>query len=193
MATREREITVEDVWRLACSPDNDAKRICLIDGELLITMSPGRLHGRLALRIGRFIADYADKHSLGEAAVEVGYHPPDDTKTLLIPDVAFEGKARAEQPLGTGYAPFMPDMAVEIISPSQSLAEARRKAEVYLRHGTAVVWLVHPAEQNAEIWTAGNEVVPKSETIDLDGTLTGGAVLPGFTLPLSRLFQSKRD
>ncbi len=188
MATQERVYTVDDVWRLACSPENDAKKICLINGELLITMSPGRLHGRLTLRIGRFIADYADRHSLGEAAVEVGYHPPDDIKTLLIPDVAFEGKARAEQPLGAGYAPFMPDLAVEIISPSQSLAEGRRKAKVYLRHGTAMVWLVDPAEKNAEIWTAENRDAPQSETIGMDDELSGGAVLPGFTLPLRHLF-----
>ena len=46
MATRERIYTVDDVWRLACAPENDAKKICLINGELLITMSPSRLHGR---------------------------------------------------------------------------------------------------------------------------------------------------
>ena len=188
MATQERLYTVEDVWRLASVPENDAKKICLIDGELLFTMSRGQIHGRLALRIGRYIADYADMHNLGEAAVEVGYHPPDDTNTLLIPDVAFEGRARASQTASAGYAPYMPDLAVEIISPSQSLAEARRKAEVYLRHGTEMVWLVHPAEKNAEVWTAGIDDEPQSETVDLDGELSGGAVLPGFTLSLRQLF-----
>ncbi len=193
MATREREYTVEDVWRLACAPENDAKKICLIDGELVITMSPGRLHGRLALRIGRFIADYADLHDLGEAAVEVGYRSPDDRKTLLIPDVAFESKARAEQPVGVGFVPFMPDIAVEIISPSQTLAQARRKAKVYLRLGTAMVWLVDPSKKNAEIWTLGTDGAPQSETVNLEGELSGGAVLPGFTLPLRRLFQPERN
>ena len=188
MATREPEYTIGDVWRLACAPENDTKKYCLIDGELLVTMSPGQLHGRLALRIGRFIADYADKHHLGEAAVEVGYHSPDDQQTLLIPDVAFEGRAQASQPAITGYAPYMPDLAVEIISPSQSLVDAQRKAKVYLRHGTAIVWLVHPGEKNAEIWTSEDDGTPQRETIDLVGGLSGGTVLPGFTLPLRRLF-----
>ena len=140
MATRERIYTVDDVWQLARSPEYHARKICLIDGEMLVTMSPVRLHGRLALRIGRYIADYAEKHNLGEAAVEVGYHPPNDRKTLLIPDVAFEQKAQAEQAIGTGYTPFMPDLAVEIISPSQSLAQARRKAECLSasRHGDSM-------------------------------------------------------
>ena len=184
MATRERLYTVDDVWRLARAPENDARKICLIDGELVITMSPGRLHGRLALRIGRYLADFADLHDLGEAAVEVGFHSPDDRQTLLFPDVAFEGKARAEKPVGAGYVPFMPDLAVEIISPAQ----ARRKASVYLRHGTSMVWLVHPAEKTAEVWAPGSDGAPQSETVDTEGNLSGGAVLPGFALPLDRLF-----
>ena len=188
MATEERLYTVDDVWQRACAPENETYKIFLIDGELLITMSPGRLHGRLALRVGRFIADYADKNDLGEAAVVVGYHSSDDRHTLLIPDVAFEGKARAEQKVGTGYVPFMPDLAVEIISPSQSLVDGRRKAKIYLSHGTVIVWLVHPAENSIEIWTIADDNLPHSETIALDGELTGGTVLPGFTLPLWRLF-----
>lgn len=188
MATREREYTVDDVWRLACAPENEARKICLIDGELLITMSPGQIHGRLALRIGQYIANFADERDLGEAAVEVGYYPPDDRETLLIPDVAFEGFAQASRPATAGYAPFMPDLAVEIISPSQSLAQARRKAGVYLQHGTALVWLVDPAEKRAEVWSAGDDGEPRSESLGIDDELSGGAVLPGFSLPLRRLF-----
>ena len=184
MATRECAYTVGDVWRLACAPENEANKYCLIDGELLVTMSSGQLHGRLALRIGRFIADYADKYNLGETAVEAGYHPPDVQHTVLIPDVAFESRARASQPAIAGYAPYMPDLAVEIISPSQSLVEAKRKAKVYLSHRTAMVWLVHPEKKNAEIWTAGADGTLQGETIDLDGELSAGPVLPGFTLPL---------
>ena len=188
MAIQARVYTVDDVWRLEQQPINPAEKYYLIDGELCIKMSPSRMHGRLALRIGRFIANYADEHNLGETAVEAGYHPPDDRRTLLLPDVSFEGRARAAQPPLEKYAPFMPDLAVEIISPSQTLEETRRKAEVYLRHGTAMVWLVRPVEKQAEVWTAADDGAPQNETIDLDGELSGGTVLPGFTLPLERLF-----
>lgn len=189
MAIRERLYTVDEVWRMACAPEYEARKICLIDGEMLVTISPGQIHARLALRIGRFIADYADEHNLGEATVEGGYHPPDDRQTLLIPDVAFEGAAQASKPATPGYAPFMPDLAVEIISPSQLLEQARRKAAVYLQHGTALVWLVNPTDKSAEVWAALEDGGSQSETVDLDGELTGGAVLPGFALPLRRLFR----
>ena len=188
MATRDRLYTVDDAWRLACAPENEARKICLIDGELLVTMSPGQLHGTLASEIARLMGNFVVERDLGRVTVETGYHPAEDRHTVLIPDVAFEGRAQASQPAITGYAPYLPDLAVEITSPSQSLAEARRKAETYLRHGAAMVWLVHPAAQNAEVWTAADDSAPQSETIKLDGELTGGTVLPGFTLPLSSLF-----
>ena len=120
--------------------------------------------------------------------VESGHYPPQDRRTLLLPDVAFIRKERAPTLDLELFAPVMPDLAVEIMSPSQSLAQARRKAKVYLRHGTAMVWLVDPAEKNAEIWTAENRDAPQSETIGMDDELSGGAVLPGFKLPLRHLF-----
>ena len=51
-----------------------------------------------------------------------------------------------------------------------------------------MVWLVHPAEKNAEMWIAGIDDVPQSETVDLDGELSGGGALPGFKFPLRQLF-----
>jgi Uma2 family endonuclease len=82
----------------------------------------------------------------------------------------------------------MPDLAVEIVSPSQTLEQARRKARVYLRLGTELVWLVRQAEKTAEAWTVADGQ-PLSETVGLDGELSGGAVLPGFDLPLRKLFR----
>ena len=82
----------------------------------------------------------------------------------------------------------MPDLAVEVVSPSQTLAETRRKAAVYLRHGTVMVWLIDPERHTAESWTSAEDGAAKSAIIDRDGELPGGAVLPGFALPLKRLF-----
>ena len=189
MIVRERLYTVEDVWRLECAPENDGIKFCLIDGELLHTMSPGLLHGRLALRIGRFIADFADENNLGEAAVEVGHRPSEHDRTLLFPDVSFDGAAKAAQPASVSYAAYFPDLAVEIISPSQTLAQARRKARVYLRHGTDIVWLIDMMEKKAEVWALDDDGRASSEWIESAGELDGGSVLPGFKLPLKKLFR----
>ena len=134
------------------------------------------------------LGNHVVERGLGWVTIEVGYHPPGGRQTVLLPDVAFESKARAAPtPLPT-FAPYMPDLAVEVVSPSQTLAETRRKTTVYLRHGTDMVWLIDPARKTAESWTAAEDGTARSEIIDMEGELSGGAVLPGFTLPLRRLF-----
>ena len=188
MATRERAYTIDDVWQLEQQPLNIGEKYYLIDGELFTTMSPGELHGELATRIAFHLFAFVEAKNLGRVTVETGYHPRGSQRTLLIPDIAFVSKAWASQPPLEGFVPRMPDLAVEILSPSQSAEDGRRKAKVYLSHGTAMVWLVHPEEKSAEIWTSAKDGTPQSETINVDGELTGGNVLPGFTLALTRLF-----
>ena len=103
----------------------------------------------------------------------------------MLPDVSFTSKARmAQKPLST-YVPYMPDLAIEIVSPSQSLAQVRRKAEVYLRHGASLVWLIDPQTKFAEVWRQDRA---ERETIAADGDLSGDDILPGFRLPLRQIF-----
>ena len=191
MATRERAYTVDDVWRLANAPENELNRYTLIDGELAVEMSPGYLHGRIASEIARLMGNFLVERDLGVVTVETLHSPPLDSGNMLQPDVAFIRKERAPAPDWERFVPVMPDLAVEIISPSQSMKDARDKAETYLRHGSTIVWLIHPAKQSAEIWAAADDGTAQSETIDADGALTGGAVLLGFSLQLRQLFQPK--
>lgn len=155
-------------------------------------MPPGYLHGRIASEIARLNGNFVIKHDLGEVTVESGHYPQQDRHTLQLPGVAFISKKRAPAPDWERFVPLMPDLAVELNSPSQSMKQAREKAATYLRHGTAVVWLVHPGKQSAEIWTAADDGSTQNENIDADDALTSGAVLPGFSLPLRQLFQPKR-
>ena len=124
---------------------------------------------------------------MGQVTTETGYHPPDPRATLLGPDVGFVHRERAPQPFPTRFVPVMPDLAVEVLSPSNTLPELRRKAENYLRHGTALVWLVNPDDKTVEVWRLDDEKT-KSETVCPDGALDGEPVLPGFRLELDALF-----
>ena len=122
---------------------------------------------------------------LGRITVECGYHPPGDRGTVLLPDVAFEGLPRAAQPSRSTYVPYMPDIAVEVISPSQTWAQTRRKPGRYLRHGAALVWIIDPMAERADVWRQGTE---RRESIEIDGELSGDDSLPGFRLPLRKIF-----
>ncbi len=188
MAIRERVYTADDIWRLEQQPLHPTEKYYLIDGELIIKMAPNQLHGSSASELSRLLGNFVVENRLGRVTVEVGYHPPGDRRTVLIPDIAFEAMPRAAQPARSTYVPYMPDLAIEIISPSQSLAQVRRKAEVYLRHGTALVWLLEPLARSAEVWRQGGDGILRSESIASDGALRGGDVLPGFRLPLRRIF-----
>ena len=190
MAIRERLYTVDDVWQLSQQPENDNKHFYLINGELYWDMPPGFLHGRIAVLIARYLSIYAERHDLGEVTGEVGYFPADDRYTLLAPDVAFIRKGNLPPADHEKFVPRLPDLAVEIQSPSNTLAELRRKAAVYLANGTEIVWLVLPQRDGIEAWRVDADGQPASEFIARDGSLSGEQVLPGFSLDLQRLFQS---
>ncbi len=188
MTIQERLYTVDDVWQLEHQPENEGKHHYLINGELFWEMSPGYFHGRLAILIGRYLSIFAEEYDLGEVTAETGFYPDDDRYTLLMPDVAFIRKEKTPPATHEKFVHGMPDLAVEISSPSNSLSELRRKAVVYLASGTALVWLVLPARAGVEIWREGPDGKPASEFVARDGSLTGGRILPGFALNLQRLF-----
>ncbi|MYD11632.1 MAG: Uma2 family endonuclease [Chloroflexi bacterium] len=188
MAIKEKLYTVDDVWRLAQLPENEQKHFYLIDGELFWNMPPGYRHGRLEILIGHYLLVYAEEHDLGEVTGAVGYYPADVRHTLLAPDVAFVRKQAAPADTHDKFVARMPDLAVVIQSPSNTLAELRRKAAVYLANGTELVWLVLPERAGVEVWRADADGEAASEFIARDGSLTGEPVLPGFTLDLQKLF-----
>ena len=151
-------------------------------------MPPGGVHGDLALELGYRLKSFAEAQDLGKFTVETGYYPPDDRNTVLSPDVAFISKARAPQPFPKKFVPAMPDLAVEILSPNDTLSEARRKAQVYLAKGTSLVWIVSPAELGVHVCRAGEDAELSIEFVGRNGSLSGENALPGFTLDLKTLF-----
>lgn len=188
MVIEQRLYTVEDVWELSHKPENANHHYYLIDGELYSTMPPGGTHGSLAGEISRLIGNFVRAYNLGRFTVETGFHPPNDRGTLLSPDVAFLSKSTMPGPLPAIFVPIMPDLAVEVMSPTDSLSELHRKAETYLRHGTSMVWIVKPSEKGVDVCRAGDYGGMRIESVGKDGVLSGETVLPGFEVDLGELF-----
>jgi Uma2 family endonuclease len=105
---------------------------------------------------------------------------------VRIPDVSFIRRDRLpdgrlpRQPI----APLAPNLAVEVLSPSNTTREMDRKLEEYFAAGVQLVWYVDPAARTVTVYTAPTQRVVLRE----NDTLDGGTVLPGFTLPLAQLF-----
>ena len=188
MAIQEKLYTVDDVWELSHRPENHDKYYYLIDGELHWDMPPGGEHGDLAGEIIFRFKLFAKGQDLGKFTVETGYYPPESRHTVLAPDVAYISKARAPQPFPKKFVPMMPDLAVEIVSPTDSLQNVRRKAAVYLANGTSLVWIVLPDEQGVDVCRAGEGAGLNIEFVGREGSLSGERILPGFNLALKLLF-----
>ena len=191
MEVKKRFYTVDDVWQMQRQPGNADKNFELLDGEL-IEMSPTNYpHGRLAARIARYLEEFAETRQLGEACVEVGFYPSNDRRTLLSPDVAFITTARLPDGNAYAFVGFMPDLAVEIMSPSNTYAELRRKIAIYLENGTLLVWIVNPMEHQTEVFRSTQDGKIEVEIVDIDGSLFGEDVLPGFELEMRQLFPAR--
>ena len=187
MQVQQRLYDIDDLWRLV-QDANDDTRYELIEGEIIRMAPTFEDHGYLAGVIFHYFLVFDPRRELGIPSVETGYYSLDDRSTVLAPDVAFRRTIRPGESPQHKFVPVMPDLAVEIKSPSNSLAELRRKAAIYLNHGSQLVWIILPASQSAEVHRLDASGDLQREIIAADGALSGEQVLPGFELPLTKLF-----
>jgi Uma2 family endonuclease len=156
----------------------------LVDG-VLVEKPMGYLESSLAMRLGSFLTLYAEQHDLGDVTGEGGSHRilPG---VVRLPDVAFVswGRLPNRQLPDTPIPDLAPDLAVEVLSRSNTRAEIARKLKEYFLGGTRLVWIVDPKKRTVQVHTAPDE----STTLAEDQTLDGGDVLPGFELSLRTLF-----
>ncbi len=194
MAVRElprvksKQYTVDDVWALECDPANEDRYFYLIDGELLEDPMPSPAHGELANLIAFYMTQFVLPRGIGKVLAETSVAAYPGSATCLVPDVSFVSADNAPSLPPATYLPTMPEIAVEIKSPSNTIAQLQRKADAYLRHGATIVWLVIPERQGVEQWQLDADGAMQQFFIGRDGLLDGGAALPGFTLELSLLF-----
>lgn len=106
---------------------------------------------------------------------------------VRIPDVSFISRDQTPGgrfPQDQRIAELHPDLAVEVLSESNTDEEMAEKRSDYFQSGTRLVWIIDPAKKTAEIYTA----VDEHHTIAIDGVLTGDPVLHGLTIPLATVF-----
>jgi Uma2 family endonuclease len=159
----------------------------LVDGEL-VEMSPAADESAtIGATIIGLLWPYVRANRLGRVYnAEGGFVIFADRATVRAPDVAFVRADRAPQGASRKHFPRLaPDLAVEVLSPSDRMADALSKIAMYLEAGVRVVWLVDPAERTVTIFQPDHS--PK--TLGGDDALDGGDVLPGLTMPLAEIFQ----
>ena len=148
----------------------------------------GGKHGRSATKLARYLDVFAEERGLGIVTVEAGYHPHDNRHILLIPDVAYISQENAPDPFLDKFVPAMPDLAVEIVSPNDSIRAIREKAQIHLLNGTKLFWIAMPATLSVEVWRMQADGRFANRVLARSDSLPGEDVSPGFELDLSALF-----
>jgi len=178
MAIETRLMSAEELFRMP-----DSSGLELVDGEVRRMSPAGKEHGRIASKIDRSLGTYAEQRGLGETIIaECGFVIRRNPDTVRAPDVAFVRKERWTE--GTSYFEGPPDLAVEVISPSDTYTEVDEKVRDWLQAGTRIVIVINPRNQTAAL----HRSLVESTHIDIDGSLDAGTVVPGWTLPLRDLF-----
>ncbi|MCL4250242.1 MAG: Uma2 family endonuclease [Anaerolineae bacterium] len=146
----------------------------------------GEEHGRIEFKLLLSLGNHVQQQHLGMVypgdTVFVLRGSPDDIQLKRRPDLAFVSRARVKPSKGYIYA--APDLAVEIISPSDTPKEIYKKLSDYFAYGTQQVWLVYPVEQKVIV----HEIDGTATTYHVGQSIPGGDLLPGFMLDLSALF-----
>lgn len=175
-------LTAEDLLRLG-----DEVRGELIRGVLWEMTPTGQEHGWIVALLTRELVVHVEVHRLGIViAGESGVQLEHDPDTVRAPDIAFTSAQRLPADRITRrYAEVVPDLVVEVVSPSDRHAEVRDKARMWLSFGVQMVWMVFPVACTVEVHRAGADA---AQTLTEADSLDGGSVLPGFSYPLSQLF-----
>jgi len=184
--TTRRRASVED---LLAMPE-DGKRYWLLDGEIVETgmTQRNKHHTKAEGQIAYILIDWLKKQPHPRGAVHAGevgvILGPDDSVGIDVLYLSPEQVARnANDELSTMIV-GPPTLAVEILSPSNTLAILHKKIDTYLAHGVAVVWLIDTHFRTVTIHRPGSPSVMLNSTEELDG----GLELPGIRVPVAKLF-----
>ena len=178
-----RVVTADELLALP----EDGFRYELVKGEL-IRMSPtGHEHGVVAMNIAGPLHQHVKSNNLGAVyAAETGFMIEENSDTVRAPDVACVQTSRInEAGKVQGYWRGAPDLAVEVVSPSDTVANIEGKVADWLQAGARMVWVVSPKLRTVAVYRSLTEIVMLTEK----DTLEGGDCVPGFQVAVAEIFE----
>ena len=180
--TKEKLLTADDLLQL----DAEGVHGELIRGVFCKTMSTGRKHGLIVGKLTYTLGAVVYPQGLGSImASDSGVLLERDPDTVREPDIAYFSADK--MPYGDdseGYADVIPDLVVEVVSPSDTWQSVHDKAMMWQSFGAPLVWVAFPDERVVDVYSTDGEVV----TLGANDVLEGGDVLPGFTCKVSEIF-----
>lgn len=163
----------------------------IVNGEIREVPPMGARQISLAMRLAMFLCNFADPRKLGQVVNEALFCLREG-HTERKPDVAFISAQRwpfdLESPQTNAWA-VVPNLAVEVISPTNTYDEVRQKMEEYFQAGVEAIWVVSTALRQIEVFDAARNY----HLVTINDVLKGDPILPGFELPLRDLFSKRYE
>jgi Uma2 family endonuclease len=163
----------------------------LVDGQI-VEKPVGARQSAIGGTLDQFLGAFARTNRLGRVIPEIVYRLDKAKDLQRRPDVSFVSDARwpfRRLPPDVGVWDLIPDLAIEIISPSNSADEVQEKRLEYFQAGVRGVWVVYPKQREVHVFTSPTTV----NIITAEQELDGGDLLPGFRLPLATLFEDEPE
>lgn len=179
MTTTTKHITAEQLF------EGDYKHCQLIDGEV-VRMALGNFeHGDIEGEITFALKTFVSPRKLGRVVVgDSGFIISGNPDTVLAPDVAFVRESRMPKGRRAFYYNGAPDLAVEVVSPSDRISDVAVKTRRWLAAGTMSVWVVDPVNQVIEVHHSDGAC----KRFGFGDTLHDELTLPGFSMDLNQIF-----
>ena len=179
MPTSTKLITGEELLAMG-----DIGRCELIYGEV-VKMSPsGSQHGQITGRLAGILDVWNNQHKRGVVfGAETGFRLERNPDLVRAPDAAFVEGDRVGDEVPIGFFEGPPDLAVEVVSPTDSWPDVESKVDMWLAHGCRSCWVVDPKNRQISVYQNGGSIVKLRETEILEDS-----VLPGFSTPVAAVF-----
>jgi Uma2 family endonuclease len=181
MTTTSNLMTAEELWRLPA----DNLRHELVKGELRTMPPAGYEHGVIVIKLARLLANHVESNHLGVVlGAETGFLLRQNPDLVRAADVSFIAQSRIPKIAPKTYWQGAPDLAVEILSPSDTVEEIEEKTGDYLDAGCKLVWIINPNRKSVTVHRPGINPIVLYEFDSLDGA----DVVPGFVCKIDQLF-----
>ncbi len=159
----------------------------VIDGQVVETPRMGAAETWIASFLGQVMGPFARTNHLGRVVIETMFSLGEG-RNKRRPDLAFVSYARwaSDRRVPAGEAwDVVPDLAVEVICPSNTIGQMARKIREYFAAGVVNVWVVIPDTSEVQVWESPGlcRALHPGDEID------GGLILPGFRMAVTTLFE----
>lgn len=180
-------ISADDFLKMSNSPEYADCRMELVEGRIVEMSHPKPIHAIVATELGFALKLHVTKHGLGIVfSHELGFvleRRPIGRDTVRGIDISFLSTERTSGLLPDSWFEGAPDLAVEVMSPSNTVSDINLKIRQLLEAGAQAVWVVDPVTRAVHVHTAqGIRVFNENDS------LSGGEVLPGFRIPVADIF-----